>query len=89
MNRTDLINAVDCRGLSKKQADALLKDIFSYMGDALADGNDIYIPKFGKFKVKTREPRVCVNLQTGEKMMSEEHNYVKFEISGTLKQRCR
>ena len=56
------------------------------MKDALANGEDIKISKFGKFIVREKTERAGRNPQTGEQLTISARRVVTFKPSNILKE---
>lgn len=89
MTKEDLVLAVqaDCGDdiASKAACNRIVSSVFETMKGALSGGDDVAIPGFGKFKVKTRNARTGRNPQTGEEIEIPEARVVSFKPSSTLK----
>jgi integration host factor beta subunit len=53
-------------GISKKEADAVLKAVFGTIVESLSRGEKVELRGFGSFRVKNRKPRRSRNPKTGE-----------------------
>ena len=71
--------------LNKINVETLVKKMFLYFQTELTAGNEISIPKFGKFYVQKRPERKGRNPKTGEEINIPESLVVKFKSSKTLK----
>lgn len=73
MTRSKLIQllAEKQRFLSYRETEAVVKDIFEQMSDALGQGKRIEIRGFGSFSVRFRKPRLARNPKTGTKLQKE------------------
>lgn len=88
LTKAELVEAVAKRcGCSKTAANAALTDVFSVIAETLSDGNDVFIPNFGSFKLGYRGPRTGVKLGTDEAIEIPGCNVVKFKCSSKLKER--
>ena len=87
MNKQDLANEiVKETKLTKKDTLVTLDALFLVMADALADGEEIAIPHFGKFKTVIKKERSGVNPQNvNERIVIPEKRYPKFLPSSVLK----
>ncbi len=65
MNKTELVNAVAAKGLSKKDADAAVKAVFESITEALKNGEKVQLIGFGTFEVRERAEREGRNPSTG------------------------
>lgn len=52
--------------MSKKDAKAFIKSVFDNLAENMAEGHEINIPGFGKFRAKHRAARTGRNPKTGE-----------------------
>ena len=66
MNKGELINAVAAKGMTKKDAEKAVNDVFDAIGEALAKGDTVQLIGFGTFGVKERAAREGRNPRTGE-----------------------
>ena len=86
MNRTQLSAAIAERlGASKTEANRCLNAVLGVIADNLCEGdNEISIPDFGRFFIKSVPERQGVNPATGEKIQIEAHDKVVFKPSDNL-----
>ena len=68
MNKTDLVNAVAAKGLTKKDAAAAVDAVFGAIEGALVKGDKVQLIGFGTFEVKDVPAKMGINPQTGEKV---------------------
>ena len=66
MNKGELITAVAAKGMTKKDAEKAVNDVFDAIGEALAKGDTVQLIGFGTFGVKERAAREGRNPRTGE-----------------------
>lgn len=64
----------------------ILKASFDVMKQAIASGEDVSIPGFGKYKVSTRKARSGRNPRTGETIKIKEKQVVRFAPSSVLRE---
>ena len=74
-------------GVSNKAAKAVLSRVFDYIGGSLAEGNEINLPGFGKFKVNDKPERDVRNPKTGEMMTVAAKRVLKFTAAKALKEK--
>ena len=86
MNKTELINAVAAKGLSKKDADVAVKAVFDSITEALKNGEKVQLIGFGNFEVKRVDARSGRNPRTGEEITIEAYNKPTFTASKVLKE---
>lgn len=73
--------------MSLKQANEFLELTIELIKTTLANGEDVMISGFGKFKVNEKSARKGRNPQTGETMMLKPRKVIVFQCSGKLKER--
>ena len=67
MNKNELIAAVaEAAGVSKKDADAVVKATFEQIANALVAGEKVQLIGFGTFETRERGARTGKNPRTGE-----------------------
>lgn len=85
MNKTDLVNAVAEKGLSKKDAETAVKAVFEAVTDALAKGDKVQLVGFGTFEVRERAEREAHNPQTKEVIKVPATKVPAFKAGAALK----
>ena len=84
--KSDLVEAVaNIIGVSKTEADRVVKAVFTAITDNLAKGEDVRLSGFGKFSVAERAARKGRNPQTGEAIRIRASTQAKFKAGETLK----
>ena len=69
MKLDDLVKGIAVGSdLSAAKARALIDRVFGDIGDAVARGEEVSLPGFGKFSSKARDARTGRNPRTGEAM---------------------
>lgn len=90
MNKKELIDRLSRdMSMSKAQTTVLFEEMFESISNILANGQDVSIPKFGKFQVSMQPERKARNPKTGETVMVPEKQKVKFKPSNTLKEQIQ
>ncbi len=88
MTATDLVTAIaDERGLTKIEAKAVIDSVFAAIVSAAAAGEEISLPGFGKFKVKTSAAREGRNPSTGAPIKIAASKKLGFSPAKALKDR--
>ena len=64
--------------LTKPELADIVTSVFDTMTDMLADGNDVYIKRFGRFKVVKHRGKM-VHIPSGEMKKSGARKYAKFK----------
>ena len=82
MTRSDLIETVTekVEGLTKKQVETIVSNIFDGMKDALSRGEKIEIRGFGNFRLKQRNAKTARNPRTGEKVQVPPKRVLHFKV---------
>ncbi len=82
MTRSDLIEMVTekVEGLTKKQVETIIGNIFDGMKDALSRGEKIEIRGFGNFRLKQRNAKTARNPRTGEKVQVPSKRVLHFKV---------
>jgi len=73
-------------GVSQKDADVAFSAVFGTLEEVLINGDEVSVPKFGKFFVGVQAARTCRNPQTGDPIEVPEKNVPKFKASSVLKE---
>lgn len=86
MNKADLVTTLSEKtGVTKKEADAVLKELTVIIQEELAKGQKLSVPNLGSFEVSHRSARTGRNPQTGETLEIAASNNVKFHAAKSLK----
>lgn len=82
----DLIDALaEKHGITKKDAEAFVKEFFNLIEDALETDQYVKIKGLGTFKLTKVESRESVNVNTGERIQIEGHTKVSFTPEANVK----
>ena len=85
MNKTELVNAVAAKGLSKKDADVAVKAVLDNITDALKNGEKVQLIGFGTFEVRERAEKEARNPRTGETVKVPAAKVPAFKAGQALK----
>ena len=86
MTTNDLIDAVAAKsGATKADAKRLVDSVFSAIADAAANGDEVAINGFGKFKVKASPARDGRNPATGETIKIRASKKLTFAAAKAVK----
>ena len=86
MNKNDLIRRISERKtISIKEATKCVNTVLGAIGDALAEKENVVIPDFGKFSVRTIPEHEGFNPSTHEKMTIPEKERVTFKPYSRIK----
>lgn len=84
--------ALECSdqlGMTKKDAKEHIAAIFAILAENMAEGHEINIPGFGKFRRKDRPARTGRNPKTGEAMEIPAKSVPHFLSAKQLKELCQ
>jgi DNA-binding protein HU-beta len=88
MNNADLADRIaDANSLSKVDARKIVDSVFAAITDAAANGDEIAINGFGKFKVKDTAAREGRNPATGETIQIAASKKLGFTPAKAVKDR--
>lgn len=89
MNKSDLIEKVAAKleGLSHRDIEVIVNQIFDSMTNSLMSGDRIEIRGFGSFEVRVRKPRAGRNPKTGTTVHVNERKVPFFKVGKELKER--
>lgn len=81
-SKTDLITMlVEKEGLSNRKAERVLNTIFGGIKGHVKEGELVRLRGFGTFRMKRVAEKMGRNPQTGEPMVLQAHDAVKFKCS--------
>ena len=87
MTKADIVVRIQKQtGLSKKQLGMMVDEVFDIIKDDILKGNNVKIPGFGNFDVKTRGQRIGRNPKTGEETKIPSRTVVSFKPSSLFKE---
>ncbi len=87
MTKADLVDLVCERaGYSKKEAGAVVEEVFAIIRTGLCDGDKVKISGFGSFVVNQKRSRRGRNPQTGEPITIDSRRVLSFKASQVLKE---
>jgi DNA-binding protein HU-beta len=88
MNNNDLAERLAAEhGLTKADARKLVDAVFASVAEAAANGDEVALSGFGKFKVKDARAREGRNPATGEKMQIAASKKLSFTPAKAIKDR--
>lgn len=86
--RKDIAAAVALnKGLTKKDAEAIVNEVFDVVAEALEAGDKVQITGFGTLQTHVRAERAGRNPQTGEELHIPAKRVVKFKAGKELAER--
>jgi integration host factor subunit alpha len=87
MTKADLVELIYERvGYSKKEAGAVVEEVFAILRDSLCTGAKVKISGFGSFVVNQKKSRRGRNPQTGEPITIDSRRVLSFKASQVLKE---
>lgn len=90
MNNKELQSAIASKmGVTKQEAELLLKSLTSAMVTELSEGKTINIQGFGHIEVRKKAERISVNPSTQERKMVPEKLALAFKPSAILKEKIK
>lgn len=88
MTKKEIINNVRIReGITWEQATRIVNSVFADISKEVAAGNDVYIPKFGRFFTTTVSEKRCKHPETKEYIMLPSHQIVRFRMAEGLRRK--
>lgn len=73
-------------GVSQRVAREVIDNTLTVIGNALCEGDDVALFRFGKFKVANVPEREVKSFGADKPTVCEAHNIVKFKPAATLKE---
>ncbi len=87
MTKAEIIARIDEKvGFSKKQATEVADATFEIIKGCLEKGENVKISRFGRFVVRSKNPREGRNPQTGEEIIIKGRRVLTFKASPILKE---
>jgi integration host factor subunit alpha len=86
MVKKDIVHRIHQEaGISEEEMASILDRVFELFKSTLQQGEDISIPKFGVFTIRTKAARKGRNPRTGEEITIAPRRVVTFRASSQLK----
>lgn len=86
MKYSDFIkNVAESTSLSQQKTKEVLSTVTDTIIRTVANGDEIALPQFGKFKLKTKAAHKGVNPATGAKVDIPESKTITFKVSSQVK----
>jgi DNA-binding protein HU-beta len=86
--KADMVNRIhELTNITKTDVAMVYDEIFSQIGEALADGDKVSVPNFGTFMVSERAARQGRNPATGATIQIAASKTARFKASKNLKDR--
>jgi len=88
MNKSELIvELAETAGLHKQVSEAVVKEVFNVMTEALVNNEGIEIRGFGSFSIRSYDSYVGRNPKSGEKIKVKPKKLPFFKVGKELKER--
>lgn len=82
MTKKELVGRLREReGLTWNQATRIVNEMFKDISDGVADGRDVYIPRFGRFSTATMATKKGKHPVTKERTTIPSHKIVRFHMA--------
>ena len=90
MNKKELIEKISAeQNISKARAEKYVDAIFGTIVSELKAGENVKIPGFGNFVVKTRKPRVAVIPNSNRKVIIPSYRVAGFKPAKNFKEQVK
>ena len=90
MNKKELIEKIATeQNVTKARAEEMVNAIFSTIVDELKSGENVKIPGFGNFVVKTRKQRVAVIPNSNKKVIVPSYRVAGFKPAKNFKEQVK
>lgn len=90
MNKKELIEKIALeKNVSKAKAEEIVNAIFSTIVDELKSGEQVKIPGFGNFVVKTRKQRTAVIPNSNKKVIVPSYRVAGFRPAKTFREQVK
>ena len=90
MTKKELINNLRIReGLTWGQTTRIVNSLFNDISDAIINGEDVYIPKFGRFFTAILNEKRGVHPKNKKVVITPTHPIVRFRMSEDFKRRLK
>lgn len=90
MNKKDLVEKIAVeQGVSKARAEEVVNAVFSTIVDELKAGEQVKIPGFGNFVVKTRKQRTAVIPNSNKKVIVPSYRVAGFRPAKNFREQVK
>ena len=90
MNKKDLVEKIAVeQGVSKARAEEVVNAVFSTIVDELKAGEQVKIPGFGNFVVKTRKQRTAVIPNSNKKVIVPSYRVAGFKPAKNFREQVK
>ena len=90
MNKKELVEKIDVeQGVTKARAEEVVNAVFSTIVDELKAGEQVKIPGFGNFVVKTRKQRTAVIPNSNKKVIVPSYRVAGFRPAKSFREQVK
>ena len=90
MNKKELVDKIAIeQGISKARAEEVVNAVFSTIIDELKAGEQVKIPGFGNFVVKTRKQRTAVIPNSNKKVLVPSYRVAGFKPAKNFREQVK
>lgn len=90
MTKKELINNLRVREeMTREQAIRVVNSLFDDISTAVAKGDEVYIPKFGRFLTTTVARKRCVHPVTKKDVFTPAHKIVRFRMAQEFRRKLK
>lgn len=90
MTKKELINRIRVKeAMTWKQATRIVDEIFDQITNEVIGGNDVYIPKFGRFFLTDVADKHCKHPITKEDIITPAHKVIRLRMAEELKRKLK
>lgn len=82
-------NLRDREGMTWDQSKRIVNDLFNEIAGEVVKGNDVYIPKFGKFFLSVVGEKHCKHPETKEDITLPRHPIARFRMAEEFKRKLK
>lgn len=88
MTKKSLVNKIRMEeSMTWEQATRIVDTVFDTIADEVVKGNDVYIPKFGRFFLTSVSDKRCKHPVTHEDIIVPKHSVIKLRLAAGLKRK--
>lgn len=90
MTKKELITHIrDSESMTWEQTTRIVNNIFDTIANEVAKGNDVYIPKFGRFFLTSVADKRCKHPVTKKDIITPAHKVIRLRMAEDLKRKLK
>lgn len=90
MTKRQLANRLRIREeMTWDQAMRIIENLFDDISEEVISGNDVYIPRFGRFFTVTMDRKRCIHPKMKHEVIMDPHPIVRFRMAEGLKRKLK